>query len=298
MIPGGTVFAPESRMTSPILGFDRVQTGSGELHVQHVRGSSWNPLVWIFFGRERVHVPINVFVIEHAEGLVLFDAGMSPKVLEPDYWSHPVTRTFMNNIFRFDIGPEDALGHQLEQAGYSPGRIRKAVISHLHFDHAGGIGDILEAELLVSRDAWKHMLGPHPDREAVQRRDIEIPAARWKQIDFEPLADAGLLPFETGYDVMGDGSMVLVPTPGHLEGSMSMFVGTDPPVMFVGDLCYGVPYMMEGRLPGTGEHEQLLDSWAKVRELKSRLPELLIVPAHDADAADRLSSHPRFRVRA
>jgi glyoxylase-like metal-dependent hydrolase (beta-lactamase superfamily II) len=198
----------------------------------------------------------------------------------------------MNKIFRFEIGEDDRLGHQLARAGVPPETVKKAVISHLHFDHAGGIEDILQAELFASREAWEHLLGPHPEREAVLRRDVEIPGAKWRQVDFQPLTDESLSPFTTGYDLMGDQSIVLLPTPGHLDGSMSAFVRADPPILFVSDLCYREDLLMKEQFPGTGEHEVLAESWRKVRALKELHPELLIVPAHDPAAADKLSSHP------
>jgi glyoxylase-like metal-dependent hydrolase (beta-lactamase superfamily II) len=280
-------------MTDLIQRIDRVQTGSAELHVQHVEGSNWHSLLWIFFGRDWVKVPVHVFVVHHRDGVVLIDAGMSPRVAtDPDYWPDAITRTFMNKIFRFEIREDDRLGHRLTQAGVPPESIAKAVISHLHFDHVGGIDDILGAELLASREAWEHMLGPHPEREAVLRRDIEIPGAKWTQVEFEPLADESLSPFTVGYDLMGDRSIVLLPTPGHLDGSMSAFVRADPPILFVSDLCYREELLMKEQFPGTGEHDVLAESWRKVRALKERLPNLLVVPTHDTEAAEKLSSHP------
>jgi hypothetical protein len=63
-------------------------------------------------------VPLNVFVIDHEDGLVLFDTGIDPAAAtDPDYWPDAVTRWFMNHIFRFDVKPEDRLATKLEQAG-------------------------------------------------------------------------------------------------------------------------------------------------------------------------------------
>jgi glyoxylase-like metal-dependent hydrolase (beta-lactamase superfamily II) len=281
-------------MTHPIQRLAHLKTGTGDLHIQHVEGSPWHPLLWIFLGRERVEgVPISVFAVEHRDAIVLVDTGMTPRVAtDPEYWPDPVTRTFMNKIFRFHIEPEDALGVQLKRAGYAPSDIDKAVITHLHFDHVGGIADIPGAELITSKEAWEHMLGPHPEREGVLRRDIEIPGAKWNQVEFAPLRDDSLRPFTEGHDLMGDGSIVLLPTPGHLDGSLSVFVRADPPILFVSDLCYRVDLLMRDQFPGTGEHALLAESWAKVRRLAERLSDLLIVPCHDQAAVTRLLEHP------
>ena len=94
---------------------------------------------------------------------------------------------------------------------------------------------------------------------------------------------------------MGDGSLMLVPTPGHLPGSISMLVRSNGarPLLFVADLCYSVDMLMEDRLPGTGDKEQLLESYARVRTLREGIPDLVILPSHDASTADRLAEAQR-----
>jgi N-acyl homoserine lactone hydrolase len=280
-------------MTPLIQRVTPIQTGTGELHVEHVEGSPWNALLWIFFGRERVEVPITAFVVEHRDALLLVDAGMDPRVVtDPEFWPDPITRVIMNNIFRFRVAPEDALGPQLRRAGFAPDDVDAAVLTHLHFDHAGGIGDIPQAELITSKEAWTHMLRPHAEREGVLQRDIMTMGAKWRQIDYAPLDDPTLKPFTHGHDLMGDGSIVLLPTPGHLEGSLSVFLRADPPILLVGDLCYRTDLLMKEQLPGTGEHEVLAESWATVRGLKDAHPELLLVPSHDGAAVAQLRTHP------
>lgn len=286
-------------MTQPIQRLAQLQTGSVDLHVQHVEGSPWNALLWIFLGRERIEgLPISVYVVEHRDALVLVDAGISPRaVTDPEFWPDAVTRVIMNHIFRFHVEPEDRLGEQLSRAGYAPQDVDKAIITHLHFDHVGGIADIPEAQLVTSGEAWEHMLGPHPEREGVLRRDIEIPGAKWRQIDFAPLEDASLHPFTHGHDLMDDGSIVLLPTPGHLDGSLSVFLRVDPPILFVADLCYRSDLLINEKFPGTGEHELLAESWARVRALKARLPDMLILPSHEKAAVTRLQGHPLAREK-
>lgn len=284
----GQVPNTTQRSTDPIRLVRVISTGSGEAHPEHIYGTRKPSLWWIFTSRRWVKIPINLFVIDHADGLVLFDTGMDRRAtIDPDYWPDKVTAFFMGRIFRFHQDPEDTLTRQLALAGYRAEDVRLAVLSHLHFDHAGGIGEIPQAELLVSQDAWDHMQGPHPEREGVLRRDLEIPEAHWRRIAFEPTDDPELVPFDRAYDVMGDGSMVLLPTPGHLPGSLSMFVRRQeaPPVLLIGDLAYSVDALEDGRVPGTGNAQELDASYAKVRALKARHPRLVVVSSHDAEAA-------------
>ena len=198
----------------------------------------------------------------------------------------------LRRLFRLHIGPEDALDRQLGALGFRAADVHTAVCSHLHFDHVGGIAHIPQAELLVSRDEWAQLSTPRPEKEWVLREHIELPAARWRPIDFTPTDDPLLAPFGVAHDVLGDGSMVLLPTPGHSPGSMSMLVRSTggPPLLLVGDLAYELDALLNDRVPGIGEAVRLRDSFAKVRHLRQQQPDLVILPAHDTNAAEALGA--------
>lgn len=277
----------------PVKSVSVITLGTGEGHWEHVHGTRKPALWWIFFGQRWVTLPLNAYVIERSDGLILFDTGQNRAVMtDPDYWPSGFTGTIFRHIFRFHIGPEDTLTKQLEKSGYSVADVRKAVFSHLHADHVGGIGEILHADLVVSNEAWEHMLGPHPERHMVFRGEIQIPGAKWQQISFQPTDDASLAPFTHAFDLMGDGSMMLLPTPGHLEGSLSMLVRRDgaPPLLLIGDLSYGPEFLERRQLPGTGNKKELLTSFAKVLALKERMPDLIILAGHDAGAVEALGA--------
>ena len=90
-------------MTHLIQRVAHLQTGTVDLHVQHVEGSPWKALLWIFFGRECIEGrPLSVCVIEQRDGLILVDAGMAPRAAtNPEFWPDAITRVIMNKIFRF-----------------------------------------------------------------------------------------------------------------------------------------------------------------------------------------------------
>lgn len=246
---------------------------------------------WVLTSRSWIEVPINAYLLEHRDGLVLFDTGMSPAIVsDPSYIPSSIGRFFLNRVFRLHIGPEDSLSHRLRALGFDPADIRTVVISHLHFDHVGGIAEVAQAELLVAREEWRQLSGPYPERDWILREHIELADAKWRPIDFGPSDDPLVELFGGGHDVMSDGSMVLLPTPGHTPGSLSMLVRSDafPPLLLVGDLTYEVDLLMNDRVPGLGDAKQLRASFAKVRALKQRLPELVILPAHDPAAAEAI----------
>lgn len=279
-------------VSSSVRNISVISTGSAAGHPEHIYGTRKPSLWWLLMSKQWVPMPINVFVIEHDDGLVLFDTGVEPAAAtDPDYYPDPITRWFVGRVFRFDISPEDNLAHQLEIAGFEASDVTKAVLSHLHFDHVGGIGHIPQAELLVSPDSWELLLKPRPEREYVFRRHLLVPGAQWKVMDFEPTDDPSLAPFTEACDVMGDGSLVVVPTPGHLPGSVSMLIrrSDGPPVLLIGDLTYNQELLERDQVAGTGDKKLLIQSYAKVRAMKQHTPDLVIVAAHDATAADKLT---------
>lgn len=284
-----------SMTTGPAIKMVHVlSTGSGEQHKEHRFGSRLPKTWWALTSRSWMEIPINVFVLEHRNGVVLFDAGLDPTIVsDPDYVVSTIGRFFMNRVFRFHIGPDDSVAKQLPPLGYAAADVRKVIVSHLHFDHIGCINEVPQAELLVSRDEWRQLSEPHPERDFILREHIELPGAKWQPIDFVETNDPLFVHFDGCYDVMKDGSMVLLPTPGHTVGSLSMLVRSDgyPPLLLVGDLTYDVDLLMQDQLPGVYANKaQLESSFAKVRDLKTQLPDLVILGSHDPAAASALGS--------
>ncbi len=275
--------APPEQHSAAIRKVEVLTTGWAEQHKEH-RYGTWMPrLLWALTSQSWVELPINMFLIHHKDGPVLFDTGLDPAIAsDPSYISQVIGRILVRRIFRFHIGERDGLKHQLQSAGVRPSDIRKAVISHLHFDHVGGVADIPNAELLVSAREWAQLSEPHPEREWILREHIELQGANWKPIAFEATDDPVLQPFGGVYDVMGDGTMMLIPTPGHTPGSLSMLIQSQemPPILLIGDLAYDPELIFEDRVPGTGNKTQLWETYAKVRALKASLPDLVILTSH------------------
>jgi len=283
--------------TEPRRAIESVQvfsTGSGQQHKEHRYGSRAPKMWWALTSRSWIELPINVFVIKHRDGLVLFDTGLDPAIVsDPNYVDSAIGRFFMRRVFRLTIGPDDTVAKNLDRLNLRAEDVNTVVVSHLHFDHIGGIADVPQAELLVSRDEWQQLSGPHPDRDYFFRDHIQLPGANWQPIDFTATQDPLLAPFGGSHDVMGDGTLMLLPTPGHTVGSLSMLVRSDdcPPLLLIGDLSYAVELLIRDQLPGIyADKSELLASFAKVRALKAQLPDLVILGSHDPAATDLLQS--------
>jgi glyoxylase-like metal-dependent hydrolase (beta-lactamase superfamily II) len=263
-----------------------------QIHPEHPFGTR-KPLYWWLLTSRRWTPPrpVNAYVIEHAEGLILFDTGQDRASITDDaYFPGGFTGLIYDRLARFDIGEQDTLTAQLGALGYTPADVDTAILSHLHQDHIGGIAELKDADLLVSATEWAELSKPAPGPRGFLRQHIQVPGAKWHQISLEPASDPALAPFTESLDVMGDGSLLLLATPGHTQGSISLLIrrATRPPLLLVGDLTYGAELLERRQVPGVGNRRQLAETTGKVLALKQQMPNLVILPAHDPTAAARL----------
>ena len=133
-----------------------ISTGTVRIRPEHPYGSR-KPLYWWLLTSRRWTPPrpINVYVIEHSRGLVLFDTGQDrASVTDDAYFPGGVAGYLYHRLARFDIGADDTLTTQLATLGYAPADVDTAILSHLHQDHIGGLRELAGSELLVSAAEW------------------------------------------------------------------------------------------------------------------------------------------------
>lgn len=269
-----------------------VSTGTVEIHPEQ-RFGTWKPLYWWLLTSRKwtPPLPINAYVIEHSKGLVLFDTGQDrASVTDELYFPGGFIGFLYDRLTRFHIGEEDTLDAQLGTLGYSTKDVDTAILSHLHEDHIGGLPELTTPELIVAGNEWRELSKAAPEARGFLRNHIQIPGLNWNQVTFEPTNDPTLAPFTESLDIMGDGSLSLLPTPGHTAGSMSLLVrrGAKSPLLLVGDLTYGFDILECGQIPGVGAKRKLRAISEKVMALKRQMSDLVVLPAHDPTAAQRL----------
>jgi N-acyl homoserine lactone hydrolase len=162
-------------------------------------------------------IPVHAFLIDHPAGPVLFDAGQTARAAAPGWFPrwHPFFK-----LSRFELAPGDEVSAQLRGLGIEPAAVKRVILSHLHTDHVGGLDDFRGAEVLVPRVEWRQATG-------WQGRLRGYLPQRWPAgleptlVDF---ADGPVGPFAASHDVAGDGTLLLVPTPGHTAGHAALLV--------------------------------------------------------------------------
>ncbi len=272
-----------------------ISTGTVQIRPEHVE-SNGTPLLWWLNTSRRWTAPrpINVYVIEHEKGLVLFDTGQDRRsVTDPDYFPGGVTGHFYRRLATFDIPEGATLTEQLRDRGYDIADVRVAILSHLHQDHIGGLRELPKsAHVLASAAELAEVDKRFAVANGLMRDHIRVPGVEWVPITPQPVEDDSVAPFTHAHDVIGDGSLLLLPTPGHTPGSMSLLLRSEglPSMLFVGDVTYDTELLAADRVPGVGDRAGLHETTRRINQLAARFPDLPILAAHDPAAVRLLDS--------
>jgi len=275
--------------SAPIGRVSVLSTGSVQVRPDHA-AATWKPMMlWLLTSTKWTDpLPINVFVIEHRDGLVLFDTGQDrASVTDPaSYFPGGMIGAFYRRTAKATIPEDQTLKAGLGRLGYEPSEVSLVILSHLHQDHIGGVAEVSHAPILVSQAEWDALDESGAEAAGLMRRHIDLPGLAWTKITPEPTTDPTLKPFTTAHDVFDDGSLVLIPTPGHTPGGLSMIVRQPgrPPLALVGDLTFSVSLLDDGHVPGSGDRKQLEQTTAKMNELRRNLGDPVVLATHDPGA--------------
>jgi N-acyl homoserine lactone hydrolase len=171
----------------------------------------------------RVQVPVPFYVIEHPDGVALFDCGLHAAVGNAE---DPYRKALQSQGLDVTFEAEDTVTSHLERLDIDPARVRWVVLSHLHFDHAGGLHQVPNATVVVQRTEWAAGF------------DEGMAARYFLPRRFYDLGHAVQL-VDGEHDLFGDGSAVCIPSPGHTPGHQSLRVrGPQGDHILVSDACY------------------------------------------------------------
>ncbi|GGO13624.1 MBL fold metallo-hydrolase [Micromonospora parathelypteridis] len=279
----------------PIKRVTVVSTGTVQIRPEH-RETNGTPLLWWLNTSRRwtEPLPINVYVIEHDKGLVLFDTGQDRRSLtDPGYFPGGPAGQIYRRLAKFDIPAGATLTDRLRDQGYDIADVRVAIVSHLHQDHIGGLRELpRSARILVDAAELAEVDKKFAVFAGLMREHIHVPGVRFTAVTPQRVEDPAIAPFTHAHDVMGDGSLLLLPTPGHTPGSMSLLLRGEglPPMLFVGDVTYDVQRLAADRIPGVGDARGLHEVTKRVNMLAARHPSMPILAAHDPSAAGLLAT--------
>ena len=208
-----------------------------------------------------MRMPVAAFLVEHPDGVAVFDTGMHPELA--------TTKARMRataDLFEVEQSDEWTLTGQLAAAGVAPGDVDVAVVSHLHFDHCGGLGQLPSARVVVQRAEWDAAFD-----------DGLVEFGVFNPEDFDLGHDRQLADGEV--DLFGDGSVTLLPTSGHTAGHQSMLI--EGRLLLVGDACYcRLALDLDALPPFAADHDRQRATFAWLRDQEAAGIELVF--SHDA----------------
>lgn len=142
---------------------------------------------------------------------------------------------------------EWAIVPRIEQLGFRPSEVDEILVTHLHWDHTGGMKQLAHANFWVDTLEWNHAVSLSPTeavRAGYAQSDFRALASRVKRLDLAEEVD-----LNGGFDIFGDGSVEAVPLRGHSPGHVGYrFHLTDGrKIFFVADAAFTVPQITEER---------------------------------------------------
>jgi len=220
-----------------------------------------------FIGGEegKTKVPACVFLIDHPDGLALFDTGFSDRFVGLEKGLGKIV----------DMPPEHPVADRLRELEVDPAQIKWIINSHLHLDHAGGNNMLPNATVIVQDSEWE--FGFSPEDGAYTTEDFDTGQTVKRMIG--------------EHDLFGDGSVILFPTPGHTPGHQSARVRTATgEAVLAGDCCNSCRHCavpghryFSGMIPTSGPRCRRLKRSTLVPDIRGSLP-ITIVASQPARA--------------
>jgi N-acyl homoserine lactone hydrolase len=231
---------------------------------------------------------MTAFLVHHPRGDLLFDAGFGSNVDEQIKQEPWALRTFAS----YTKGKP--AGQQLAENNYALDRFAGVVLTHAHWDHVSGLDSLPGVPVWVS-SVERAFIASGSSKAALMASFANV---NYKQYDF---TGGPYLGFPVSLDVWGDGSIVLVPAPGHTPGSIIAFITLPSGTRYamLGDLVWqneGVDIPAERpwfsrRLVAENDTE-VRENIARIAAIHARFPEMHMVPAHEPRAVEGIPVFP------
>ena len=194
---------------------------------------------------------VTCYLVVHPRGMLIYDTGLNDRLVGRPLYEN-VTDGYAQIKF-------NTLHGQLADIGVTPSKIDYLVLSHYHWDHIGNADDFAGSTWLVYKGDHDQMFSP---------------AARaypWFS-QYSALEKSKTVLLSGDHDVFGDGTVVVLATPGHTEGHCSLLVRlkNTGPVVLSGDLYHYAEERDLKRMPDEEKTTGTVESRQKVEELLRR----------------------------
>jgi N-acyl homoserine lactone hydrolase len=205
----------------------------------------------------RARFPVPAYLIDTGEERVLVDTGLHPGAV-----ADPVAHYESEAMEIFELEQKASVGEQVDLA-----TVTRVVMTHLHFDHAGGLAQLPRSvPVVIQRREWEAAHDPE-----AARRNFLLPR------DHAGIEDQVVL-VDGDHDLLGDGAIRMLSTPGHTPGHQSVQVGKE--LVIGGDVTHFASGLDDHRFPiFADDFEAQTGSAERLRALRDA--GTAIRPGHD-----------------
>ena len=214
-----------------------IQTGTVRCKQFQITGGSNNlsRLYQILFTQNWGEwMPIYCWLIKTDRELILVDTGETAKINEEGYLP---AKGIYHKVVQTRITQEDEVQLQLSKLGFQTSDISKVIFTHLHGDHTGGLTHFSHCEIYVSKDEYDLATS----KKGPSNGYFNYNWPSWFEPTLVEYSDTAEGIFPSSHHLTEDGSIVVVPTPGHSIGHQSVIVkGKDHNYFIAGDLTYNI----------------------------------------------------------
>jgi N-acyl homoserine lactone hydrolase len=238
---------------------------------------------------------ISSVLLRHAKGDILIDSGFGPNA-EAQMTELPAPgRAFGLQIVS---GAKDRkpILNLLASVREPPAQVSRIIVTHAHYDHVGGATQLAAPIYVSSAEAkWMADQATHPTITPPS-----LVAAVKPRLNILTYDSGEYLGFEASKDVYGDGTVVVVPLPGHTPGSQGLFLKLgERRVFLIGDAADTLEAAERG-LPksppiraNTDFQPEVADTTTKhISDFHRAHPDIALVPAHDRTAFAAVFGNP------
>lgn len=229
---------------------------------------------------EMIDAPVMAYLIETSNGRLLYDVGCDySKISSPERSAHyfgPMAPVIEPPV----MTAEQQVPAYLQRLGLGPKDIDLVFISHLHWDHAGGLCDFPGCEVHLQQN---ELAAAQTGKDEGVFPDELAGHDRWR--------------LQSGEYTVTDG-VEAITTPGHTAGHMSLVIelAKGPPVVLCGDAADLTQNLEDEIAPGFCWEDDEALALTSIRKLKdiARREKARLWPNHDMAFFRRFRPFPEW----
>ena len=202
------------------------------------------------------------YVIKHGNDYMVWDTGYLPGSV-PNATNKPITEL-------------------LSQIHVKPDQVKYVGISHFHADHTGQLAPFTNATLLIGKGDWDGV-------------NSNPPMGGANVTGFKDWAGRKVEPLTTDKDVFGDGTVMVLRSPGHTPGHSMLLVRLKEkgPVLLSGDAVHFHENYTSDGVPGFNfDRAQTIASIERMKQIEKNLKATVIIQ-HDPRDIGKLPAFPQ-----